>query len=97
MEARARVLEARPECLEDETLVDCRPIEYAWVDGCEPPGPYGTTRRQLRPVQVPGVTGAIALGAGYGRTCALTRTGSLQCWGSGSARVQTVGTIAGAP
>ena len=97
VEARHRTLEARPECFEDEALPDCRPIEYAWVEGCEPPGPHGTTRRQLRPVQVPGVTGVVAIGAGSGRTCALTRTGLLQCWGSGSARVQTVGTIVRGP
>lgn len=91
-EARARMTAARPECRAKAAPDDCKPTEYVWKDGCEPPGPLGTTRLQPTPVAVPGVADAIAIGAGTGRSCALTRAGALTCWGDGSSALQTVAT-----
>lgn len=41
------------------------------------------------PVAVPGVTDAIAIGVGTGRSCALTRARTLRCWGNGAPRLQS--------
>jgi alpha-tubulin suppressor-like RCC1 family protein len=42
-------------------------------------GSFGTFA--LTPVSVSGLTGAVALAAGYAHTCALLGTGALRCWG----------------
>ena len=42
-------------------------------------GSFGTFA--LTPVAVKNLTGAVAIAAGYGHTCALLSTGSMKCWG----------------
>jgi alpha-tubulin suppressor-like RCC1 family protein len=42
-------------------------------------GSFGTLA--LNPVTVNGLTGAVAIAAGYGHTCALLSSGALRCWG----------------
>jgi len=43
----------------------------------------GTTTRRFTPVAVSGLeSGAVAVTAGYGHTCALTNAGAVWCWGS---------------
>lgn len=41
------------------------------------------TRSSLVPVDVPGVTNAVAIAAGSNNTCVILRDGSLSCWGYG--------------
>lgn len=60
------------------------------VEGQVGPGAARKVDVTPAPVQVPGVTDVIAIGAGRDRSCALTRNGELRCWGNGSPKVQTV-------
>src|SRR5207253_335143 len=41
----------------------------------------GTTLGRPAPVQVAGITGALAVSGGYHHTCALLSDGTVQCWG----------------
>jgi len=41
----------------------------------------GTTTQRLSPVNVSGLSGAVALAAGYAHTCALLANGTARCWG----------------
>jgi len=36
---------------------------------------------QTTPIEVPGLTGAVALAAGHQHTCALLDDGTARCWG----------------
>ena len=48
------------------------------VPGSEPPFSYPCARQ---PVEVPGISGGIAISAGYNHTCILQSNGSVWCWG----------------
>jgi alpha-tubulin suppressor-like RCC1 family protein len=43
----------------------------------------GTTTASLTPINVPGISNAVAVAAGSAHTCALLATGAVQCWGRG--------------
>ncbi len=48
-------------------------------------GNNGTVTKQLVPVVVSGLTGAVSVAAGGAHTCALLGDGSVRCWGSNGA------------
>jgi alpha-tubulin suppressor-like RCC1 family protein len=45
------------------------------------PNGDGSTTNALKPVTVSGLSGAVAVSAGSGHSCALTNDGGAQCWG----------------
>ena len=53
-----------------------------WGSGDDGKLGQGTTNDYYLPVTVPGITDAVAVGAGASHTCAAHRDGSVSCWGS---------------
>ncbi len=78
---------SRAECRGATPPASCRPVKRLEIDGCEQPDGYGPVRRVATPMKIPGLDHAIAIGAGEGRTCAITQIGTkparLVCWGRG--------------
>ena len=54
-------------------------------DGTADPSDYlGAGQEHLTPVQVPGITGAVAITVGWSHTCVITTGGPVRCWGYNS-------------
>ena len=47
-------------------------------------GESGATAHSSTPVEVPGISDAVAVGAGWEHTCAVHATGEVSCWGDNS-------------
>lgn len=82
--ARAKAI-ALPMCARDE-----RHGSWKYATSCRTPGDGNDARFHPVPTPVAGVTGAIALTATDGLTCALLKSNAVACWGGGSPNVRTV-------